>query len=299
MKKSVFILLTVLFFGYACQKTGVEQSKKDEFTFVFMTDIHVQPEKNAIEGFEQSIDSVNKLHPDFVITGGDLIMDALGVGYERADSLYDMYTEISKNFTMPVYNTIGNHDVFGLYPESGIQPDHPEYMKKMYEKKIGKRYYSFDHKNWHFMILDAIGDTPERRYIGEIDSVQIDWIKSELKSLSKSTPIALSVHIPFITSYTQLSKGTLEPNAKGLVITNGKEVLELFMDYNLKLVLQGHLHYLEDIFVNQQIHFITAGAVSGGWWNGPHNRAEEGFLLVKIKGEEVKWDYVDYGWEVK
>jgi hypothetical protein len=49
--------------------------------------------------------------------------------------------------------------------------------------------------------------------------------------------------------------------------------------------------------VNDDVHFITGGAVSGRWWNNkPTDYPEEGFLLVKVKGEEIEWDYVDYGW---
>ncbi len=77
----------------------------DEITFVFMTDIHIQPERNAIEGFKKAIQKVNELKPDFVITGGDLIMDALAVNYERADSLYNLYKETIKLLKAPVYNT--------------------------------------------------------------------------------------------------------------------------------------------------------------------------------------------------
>ena len=73
------------------QKKDEHAEGDDNFTFVFMTDIHLQPERNAIEGFNQAIDSVNKLNPDFVITGGDLIMDALGQSFERSDSLYNFY----------------------------------------------------------------------------------------------------------------------------------------------------------------------------------------------------------------
>jgi len=55
-----------------CQDTGNNNS----FRFVFMTDIHVQPELKADQGFRTAIAKVNELEPDFVITGGDLIMDA-------------------------------------------------------------------------------------------------------------------------------------------------------------------------------------------------------------------------------
>ena len=72
----------------------------------------------------------------------------------------------------------------------------------------------------------------------------------------------------------------------------------LFWEHKLKLVLQGHLHYLEDIHVNNQIHFITGGAVSGKWWNNkPDDPMEEGFLLLHVRGEDFSWEYVDYGWK--
>ena len=139
----------------------------------------------------------------------------------------------------------------------------------------------------------------ENTYKGFIDNEQIEWIKSDLAKVKKDTPIVISTHIPFITSMTQVYGGSLEANAESIVVINSKEVLELFNHHNLKLVLQGHLHMLEDIYV-KGIHFITGGAVSGKWWEGPNKETEEGFLLIKIKKESdtFEWEYIDYGWEV-
>ena len=121
-----------------------------------MTDIHLKPELRAPEGFQMAIDKVNELNPDFVITGGDLVDDALKASYGRADTLYKLYKEMTKGFNMPVYNTMGNHEIYGYSCNREVDPEHPEYGEKMFEKRIGKRYYSFDHKGWHFMILDGI-----------------------------------------------------------------------------------------------------------------------------------------------
>lgn len=296
MKKFITIIAISLLVISCSKKTEVNQSP-DQFSFAFLTDIHLQPELNAVEGFKQAIDTINKLNPDFVITGGDLVMDALDVSYGRADSLYNLYLDVVKGFNMPVYNTIGNHEHFGLYKRMEIDTSHTEYGKKMFEKRIGQRYYSFDHKGWHFMILDAVGIREDREYNGLIDDKEIEWIKTDLEKVDKNTPIALSVHIPFITVQTQLTKGSLASTPENLVIKNAREVLLLFWDYNLKLVLQGHLHFLEDIYLNEQIHFITGGAVSGRWWqNKPDSNPEEGFLMVYVDGEEIDWDYIDYGW---
>ena len=289
-----FLYSLILLFG--CQSGKVKLDKENEFSFVFMTDIHVQPEKNATQGFRQAIDSVNKLNPDFVITGGDLVMDALGQNYERADKLYHLYTDCLKNFKMPVYNTMGNHEIFGIYKKSGVEKSHPEYGEKMYENRLAKRYYSFDHKGWHFMILDGIEDTGESAYIGEVDSIQMEWIREDLKKVKSETPVVVSIHIPLITTYMQVIYGAIASNEENEIVVNSKEVLDLFDGHNLKLVLQGHMHFLEDIYT-QGIHFITGGAVSAKWWQGKEYGMEEGFMVIDVKGNEFDWKYFDYGWK--
>ena len=115
--------------------------------------------------------------------------------------------------------------------------------------------------------------------------------------MDKNTPIVISVHIPLISVQTQLRQGATAPNGEGLVITNSTDILSLFTEHDLKLVLQGHLHFLEDIYA-AGTHFITGGAVSASWWNGPRGDLEEGFLMVHVSGDEFEWEYVDYGWEV-
>jgi len=270
----------------------------DSFSIAFITDIHLQTQANAVQGFTQALDTVNSLAPDFIITGGDLIMDALGVSYGQADSLFNLYTETVKRAKSPVYNSMGNHDIYGIYPASKADTANPEYGEKMYEKRLGKSYYAFSHKGWKFMTLNSVEDTKKGKYIGEIDDEQIEWIKSELEKTDPSTPIVITTHMPFITAFTQKYVGSTLSNDSTLVVYNSKEVLDLFKGYNLKLVLQGHLHAIEDIYIDG-IHFITSGAISGGWWRGPNQTFEEGFMYITFGADDFKWRYVDYGWEVK
>jgi 3',5'-cyclic AMP phosphodiesterase CpdA len=296
MGKKLFIMLfiiTISFLPSAC-KTGA-----DSFRFIFMTDIHVQPEQHAAKGFARAILKVNELAPNFVITGGDLIMDALGQSFERADSLYNLYAKMLNQFQMPVYNTIGNHEVFGLYENSGIPTKHVEYGKKMFKNRLGegKTYYSFDYDNWHFIILDGIGFTPDRRYVGQIDSLQLLWLKSNLLKLDKNTPIVISTHIPLFSIYGQMKNGPTFAMSESSVITNALDVMEILQGYNLRLVLQGHLHIVEEICYHNT-SFITGGAVSGAWWKGARDSFPEGFIVIDIKGNDFTWNYVTYGWHV-
>lgn len=298
MKMKNFKLLAVILL--ACAFNSYSQTgnvENNSFTFLFCTDIHVQHERNAVAGFTQAIDTINKLNSAFVITGGDLIMDALGQTYERSDSLYNLYQEVTKKINMPVYNTMGNHEVYGIYSKSGADPSNPEYGEKMFEKRLGKSYYAFNYGGWKFMILNSVEDTKKDKYIGKIDEEQIEWIKSELSNTDSSTPIVISTHIPFITAYMQKYNGSTLANDSSLVVINSKEVLELFKGYKLKLVLQGHLHTVEDIFIDG-IHFITGGAVSARWWTGPNMGFEEGFMYITVKGDDFDWKYIDYGWNI-
>jgi 3',5'-cyclic-AMP phosphodiesterase len=299
MNNRGIILVILLVFLMGCnQRPGNNPvAGESEFSFAFLTDIHLQPERGAEAGFHWAINEVNKRDPDFVITGGDMVMDALNQTYGRCDSLYNLYQKLSGKLQMPVHNTMGNHEVYGWQREEENIEQHPEFGKKMFEKRLGPRYYSFDHGGWHFMVLDDIFLAEPGVYTGKLDNEQLLWISEDLKLVDKNKPIAVSVHIPFITSATQLTRGSLAANPEGLVMSNSSDVLRLFTDYNLKLVLQGHLHYLEDIYVQNEIHFITGGAVCGRWWNNEaDSKPEEGFVMVHVKGEELTWEYVDYGW---
>ena len=298
MKRTMLLFGMILWILTSCKTSSDSSSAQEEgFSFAFLTDIHVQPERQAEAGFMWAINEVNKLNPDFVITGGDLVMDVLNQSYERADSLFNIYIKLSEKFKMPVYNTVGNHEVYAWYRQDPGIEEHPEYGKLMFEKRLGDRFYSFDHKGWHFIVLDAISRADGGGYQGKIDEEQILWLAKDLQEVDKDTPIAISVHIPFITSASQLMRGSMAPNTPGQVISNGQEVLALFMEHDLRLVLQGHLHFLEDIYVQNQVHFITGGAVSGKWWaNDAESKPEEGFVMVHVNGEDLDWEYVDYGW---
>jgi Icc protein len=290
----LIVLVSIIILPSSCRK----KEKAAEFSFAFISDVHLQPENNAVTGFLEAIDTINDLKPDFVIVGGDNIIDALSQSHGKADSLYTLFLETEKALNMPVYHTMGNHEIYGIYSKSGADPDNPDYGEKMFENRIGRSYYSFDHKGWKFMILNSIENAGNDSYIGLIDEKQIAWIKEELQKTDPSTPVVISTHIPFITVNTQKYEGTTLPNDSSLVIINGKEIIDLFKGHNLKLVLQGHLHTVEDIYIDG-IHFITGGAIAAAWWKGPFRGHEEGFMLIKVRGSEFSWEYVDYKWIVK
>ena len=81
-------------------------------------------------------------------------------------------------------------------------------------------------------------------------------------------------------------------------MVNNVEVLELFKEHNLILVLQGHLH-VNELMRWRETTFITGGAVCARWWRGPNLGTEEGFGVVTLSEDHVEWEYIEYGWEAR
>ncbi|MBN1164426.1 MAG: metallophosphoesterase [Candidatus Krumholzibacteriota bacterium] len=272
--------------------------KTESFRFIFMTDIHVMEERGAAQGFRAAIARINSLHPDFVIAGGDLVFDACGVDYPRACGLYDLYAALCREIEAPVHDAIGNHDVFGLYESSGVNPDHPHYGRKLFAQRLGggSTYSSFDYKGWHFILLDTVGFTSDRKYFGLVGLDQLEWITADLEKIDPAIPLVLVGHLPLVSVYRQYREGGAVALAPREVVINSHEVLARFEGYNLKLVLQGHLHVVEQIAV-KGIHFVTGGAVCGSWWQGPYEGFPEGFVVIDIEGERFNYYYETYGWK--
>jgi 3',5'-cyclic-AMP phosphodiesterase len=264
----------------------------DRFRFVFMTDIHLEPGDAAVRGFDAAIDRVNALNPRFVVTGGDLVADALGQRKPRADSLYNLFIEKSARFRMPVYHAIGNHEHFGVFPESGVAVDDPDFGKAMFRRRLGNgaSYRSFDAGRWHFILLDGIGLTTKREYTGRVDSTELEWLARDLAALDPDRNVAVITHIPLVTVSTQFRDGVLKPNVPWLVVSNGDTVLHLLAKHRTRLILQGHLHVVEEIRWRDLV-VLTGGAVSGAWWNGAFEGFDPGFMVLDVDGDRIGWRF--------
>ena len=51
----------------------------EPFSFLFVTDAHIQPELNAAVGTSMAFQKARTFKADFAIQGGDHVFDALGV----------------------------------------------------------------------------------------------------------------------------------------------------------------------------------------------------------------------------
>src|SRR4030095_8008126 len=152
------------------QRAKRDRRPKADFAVGFLTDMHVDGELGAPEGFAKAVRNAfdRPQPPEVLVTGGDLVMDILAApSLDQADSLYALFERQLAGVKVPIHHTMGNHDLLGVFEKSGVQPDHPKYGKKYFVDhfKQDHPYHSFDHEGWHFVILDSLG-IEGRNYIG-------------------------------------------------------------------------------------------------------------------------------------
>jgi Icc protein len=275
----------------------------ENFRFLFFTDTHIQPELNATEGCRMCFAQMVHEPVQFAICGGDLVFDALAVDRTRAHLLWDLYRQTSSSLHVPLHYVIGNHDVFGVTPKSGVEPSDAEYGKKAYQDRYGATHYSFDHRGWHFVVLDSIGLHPDRSWTGEVGPEQVAWLRTDLDRAAAHTPVIVITHIPLVTgavNYVSRSEWLKKtPDIGGLVsslmVTDAAQVIDVLLDYNVRAVLQGHTHVNEEIEF-RGLRFMTGGAVSGNWWRGVRAGSAEGYSVVNVGVDgSVTREYRTYG----
>jgi len=229
--------------------------------------------------------------------GGDHVFDSLGVPKTRALQLFDLYDKTEQELGLKVHHTLGNHDVVGIYPASGIAPTDPAYGKKLFGDRFGKTYYSFDHKGHHFVVLDSIFITPDHAYEGRIDGEQLKWLAADLAAMPKGRPVIVSVHIPLASAVAAYMPATVPPpKHPALTVMNANEVIDLFDGHNVIAVLQGHTHINERVEW-KGVPYITSGAVCGNWWKGARLGTPEGFTVVTVADGKVSTRYETYGFK--
>ena len=251
-----------------------------DFSFVFLPDLHLQPDSAVLSTFKNHAIRINKLKPDFVLTGGDMIYTAKSVDDKKAKALFDLMDKELKLFKMPVWLTMGNHENVGITQESGIDKSNTMWGKQMFEARYNDRYYSFNYEGWKFFILDGIKILEkEKNYTQGVDSVQINWLRHELLVTDKGMPVVISIHTPLINP-----NAMSDSNSQALS-KNSEAVINLFKDHNLRIVLQGHNHTYMNLFING-IHYISGGSTAFGT-----DGINYGFIMINIKNntENIKF----------
>ncbi len=281
----------------------VAQAAAPSFTFVHITDTHIQPELGAQIGVSKAFDAIAALptRPDFALVGGDLVMDAALVTRDRADKVYGMWREAASKLHFPLHYSVGNHDLCGLKEADAARASDPDYGKGLWKKRLGleRAYSTFDHQGWRFVTLDSTGITPEGSWEGVLDAAQITWLDDLLRHTPHSMPMIFLTHFPIFTIFSQYTEATTSALPAGMVVKNGRTFKEMIQNHNVKAVFQGHTHVVEEC-TYLGTRYITGGAVCGDWWKGKRLGVHpEGFVVAQVTGDTLTWRYVPYGWTAR
>ena len=87
------------------------------------------------------------------------------------------------------------------------------------------------------------------------------------------------------------------PKTDRFYIKNARQLRTLLAKYNVKLILQGHMHVNERIVVSN-VTYITTGAVCGNQWKAPRfGEFSEGYGVITISKGQFEYAYRTYGWK--
>lgn len=308
MKRSDFIKSSLGLSGGLLLSPQINLANTNDqarFSFVHLTDSHVYDRRSGYEGYAKCLRSVNKLKdsPDFVLMGGDMVFD--GLYNEKSDYIgwIDRFKALSDQLDCKWYPSMGNHDPFGWNPRRKTSIDDPDIGTKIIQEKLEwpETYYSFDHKGWHFTILDCIHPVDSENgtiYKPMIDEKQLAWLANDLGSAGdKPKVVMLHIAVFYLGHQAEGNKDVSAVSAN-MHIQNNKEVREVLERHNVKLVLQGHCHHNELVKFNG-VTYLTSGAASGAWWAGDWVGAKPGYTQIFCTENDFYTDYLTYGWEAK
>lgn len=254
----------------------VVEDNDNTFTFVSLADVHVhergisawmQPQTDKgidPDGrpvfFENAIDQVNLIRPDFVVILGDCVYAQRRAGEYQPE--FEWFYRTLSRFEVPAFIVPGNHDQY-VNEVDGM---------RVWEESIGPRYFSFDVGDCHFTALDTY-DWPRHdrilmkkifglftyphKWQGQLLSPgdekdpdtydgELAWARDDLAAHGDARLRVMLVHQdPFspdgkgIAWENETFAGVFSLGGNGL----GKEAMrELASRYGVGLVLSGHLH---------------------------------------------------------
>ena len=240
--------------------TAVEQTKATpDIRLGLLTDLHYadlapagdRHYRESLTKIREAVSRFSELKIDRAIELGDFI-DAAPTVEGEVKNLKTIEREFSR-LTCPRHYVLGNHCVYTLTKEEFLANSGAQ-----------QSFYSFDHQEIHFVILDACFRSDGKPYgrknydwtDANLPDRELQWLKADLKK--SSSPTVVFVHQRLDTK---------QPYG----IRNAAQVREILEQSGQVLaVFQGHNH-INDYKAINKIHYVTLNAMVTG--SGPAQNA--------------------------
>jgi hypothetical protein len=223
----------------------------------------------------------------FGVSLGDLAFDNL----ETLEPLNQVVGLIG----IPWHNLIGNHDL-------NLDGKNRDEINETFESIYGPTYYSFDHGNVHFIVLDNIDwqspkDSPDvKKFFAQFGSQQLQFVERDLAMIPENQMVVLLMHAPLV--------GTEDRH----------DLYRLIEKRPLCVSVSAHTHAQTHHFLGKQDgfngdqdhHHIVNVTVSGAWWSGakddrgiPHSTmrdgAPNGYSIMTFEPDRYLLDFKGAG----
>ena len=189
--------------------------------FVQISDSHIgfnKPANPDVTGTLQTgvarIDALSPA-PDFIIHTGDLSHSARPAEFDTLDQI------LQSGRTKQVFYVPGEHDT--------ATDDGRQYMERYGKAAQGRGWFSFDHKDVHFVGLSNVAVLEG---MGKLGADQISWLKADLEGQPSSRPVVVFAHIPLWSVYPEWGWGT----------SDSEQALSCLKRFGSVTVLNGHIH---------------------------------------------------------
>jgi len=246
----------------------------DAFTFAVFGDRTGGP-ADGVKILAEAVEEVNLVHPDLVMTVGDLVN-----GYNTTPEWMAQMTEftgIMNGLICPWYPVAGNHDV---YWRGANRPDREH--ETDYEAHFGPLWYALRHKDCWFLCLytdEGNPETGERNFnkpdCQRMSPEQLAFLDSALQRASGARHVFVFLHHP---RWLGGNYGDDWEKVHKRLVAAG----------NVTAVFAGHIHRMVHSGVRDGIEYMTLATV-GGSQSGV--APEAGFLhhwnLVTVRDDGI------------
>ena len=176
--------------------------------------------------------------PDIYLHMGDMAYSD-GTETEFTNRFFAMYANVLRNTT--TWPTMGNHEGHSSTSATQSGPYYYAYVLPTGGEAGGvpsgtEAYYSFDHGNAHFIILDS------HQSDRDVDAPMLTWAAADIAATDQQWVIAYWHHPPY-------TKGSHDSDDEGALIDMRENALPILEAGGVDLVLGGHSHIYERSFL--------------------------------------------------